>query len=501
IHIGWMPPGKFPLRVGSRIQLRITFCPDTLAMADPIPPPDAQNPGDADSLQGAAGKKIWIVGTLTYSSGALAVLFGWLLWGDFSWQLKERSAIPVVQIMLKTFKSSDFLAGLFLATLPALIGIVIQPVISYRSDRHRGKWGRRIPYLLLTTPVATVSMFGLAFSPHIGAWIHGELGLAPDSLNFAILMVMGLCWTVFEFATLAANVVFGALINDVVPRQIIGRFFGMFRVVSLLTGIFFNYFLMGKVEGHFTIIFTVLGAVYGLGFTLMCLFVKEGDYPPPPQPVPGEKRGFGVAVRSYCRECFTRPYYVWSIASMGLAMVAFLPVNMYSVFAAKSFNLSMDAYGKYLAVTYAFSIMLAMPLGWLADRFHATRVGLAALGVYTVVMLFAFAGVHGPQAFGIFFLLHGVLSGCYFTGAAALGQMLFPKIKYAQFASAAVAAQALFTILLGPVLGGFLDLMHHDYRYVFAAGALISFAAFVSGYVVYRGFLRYGGPRGYQAPD
>lgn len=179
------------------------------------------------------------------------MLFGWLLWGDFSWQLKERSAIPVVQIMLKTFKSSDFLAGLFLATLPALIGIIIQPVISYRSDRHRGKWGRRIPYLLLTTPVATVSMFGLAFSPHIGAWIHAELGLAPDSLNFAILMVMGLCWTVFEFATLAANVVFGALINDVVPRQIIGRFFGMFRVVSLLTGIFFNYFLMGKVEGAF----------------------------------------------------------------------------------------------------------------------------------------------------------------------------------------------------------------------------------------------------------
>ena len=174
---------------------------------------------------------------------------------------------------------------------------------------------------------------------------------------------------------------------------------------------------------------------------------------------------------------------------------------MYSVFAAKSFNLSMDAYGKYLAATYACSLLLSIPLGWLADRFHATRVGLAALGIYTVVMALAFAGIQGPDAFGVFFLLHGVLSGCYLTGAAALGQMLFPKIKYAQFASAATAAQALFTILLGPVLGGVLDLMHHEYRFVFAAGGLISFAAFVSGYVVYRGFLNYGGPRGYQAPE
>lgn len=449
----------------------------------------------------AEGRKLWTVGTLTYTTGALAVLFGWLLWGDFAWQLKERSAIPVVQIMLKTFKSSDFLTGLFLATLPALIGIIAQPIISYRSDRHRGRWGRRIPYLLLTTPMATASMFSLAFSPHIGAWIHNELGLTSESLNFSILLVMGLSWTVFEFATLAANVVFGALINDVVPRGIIGRFFGMFRAVSLLTGIFFNYFLMGKVEGHFTIIFSALGAAYGLGFTLMCFFVREGEYPPPSEPDSTGSRGFVAAARSYMRDCFSRSYYVWAIVSMALAMVAFLPVNMYSVFAAKSFDLSMDAYGKYLAATYACSLLLSFPLGWLADRFHPIRVGLAALAIYTVVMVLAFAGIHGPAAFGVFFLFHGVLSGCYLTGAAALGQMLYPKIKYAQYASAVAAAQALFTILLGPVLGGFLDLMHHEYRYIFAAGGIISFAALASGYVVYRGFMRFGGPGGYQAPE
>jgi hypothetical protein len=38
-----------------------------------------------------------------------------------------------------------------------------------------------------------------------------------------------------------ANAVFGGLINDVVPPALIGRFFGLFRAVSLLAGIIFNF--------------------------------------------------------------------------------------------------------------------------------------------------------------------------------------------------------------------------------------------------------------------
>ncbi|HRE81829.1 MAG TPA: MFS transporter, partial [Opitutaceae bacterium] len=114
--------------------------------------PSSPNSGSAPSATpSGTSTRQWTVGTLTYTSGGLMILFGWLLWGDFSWQLKERSAMPVVQIMLRQFQASDFLTGLFMAALPAIIGVVIGPIISYRSDRRRGKWGRRIPYLILTT--------------------------------------------------------------------------------------------------------------------------------------------------------------------------------------------------------------------------------------------------------------------------------------------------------------------------------------------------------------
>ena len=74
----------------------------------------------------SAPHKRWHVGTLTYTAGGLAVLFCWMLWGDFAWQLKERSAPPVVQLMLRKFEASGFLTGLFLLSLPAVISVPLE---------------------------------------------------------------------------------------------------------------------------------------------------------------------------------------------------------------------------------------------------------------------------------------------------------------------------------------------------------------------------------------
>jgi hypothetical protein len=43
--------------------------------------------------------KTWAVGTLTYTAGGLAVLFLWLLFGDFAWNIKQRAVDPVAQLL------------------------------------------------------------------------------------------------------------------------------------------------------------------------------------------------------------------------------------------------------------------------------------------------------------------------------------------------------------------------------------------------------------------
>jgi MFS family permease len=423
------------------------------------------------------------------------------LWGDFAWQMKERATQPVMQVMLRQFQASDVLNGFLILSLPSMIGLFLTPIISYHSDRHRGRWGRRIPYLLITAPLTTLAMTGMAFSPWIGAWLNHWLGHGPESLNLTVILVLGVCWTLLDFATVVATALFGALVNDVVPRELIGRFYGLFRVVSLGAGIIFNNFVIGHAKENYVPIVLAIGLLFGVGITMMCLCVKEGEYPPPPAPVPGARRGFFAAVRTYARECFSKPHYLWIFAAMALAQLAFGPVNLFSIYAAGSFGLSLEAYGKYIVFTYLCSLTLAYPLGWLADRFHPLRMALVSLGAYAMLMATGYFGIVGPKSFGMVFLVHGVVSGCYFTGAAALGQMLLPKLKFAEYASASALLIALGNIILGPAMGGLLDRLGHDYRYTFAVGGVIALLGFGATLVVYRRFMALGGPRGYVAPE
>lgn len=495
-------------------RVQATACDIEMALEPPFPlegsvPNDGGGKSDAPASppaqetaapQPVRKGKTWTVGTLTYTAGGLGVLFFWLLWGDFSWAMKERAMGPVLQILLKKFEASDFLAGLFMTSLPQMIALVLGPVISCWSDRCRSKWGRRIPFLLIPTPLGVIAMLGLAFSPVIGNFIHEALGLSPSSLNMVIVVMFGLFWTIFEFASITSNTVFGGLINDVVPHPVIGRFYGLFRAVSLIAGIIFNYILIGKAGDCYILIFLGLGSLYGVGFTAMCFKVKEGDYPTPP-PLAGGGWHPLKSVKSYFKECFSIPYYCGLFAMVSFAALAILASFLFSVYAAQSFGLSMDKYGLCLAITYACSLVLTYPLGSLADRFHPLRVGLAMLVLHVGITLCGFLFINSPLAFSIIFIAQGVVAGSYGTATAGLLAMLLPKGRFSQFASACALMTSLGVMLLGPALGKLLDCNGHQYCYTFGVSCVFSLLALGAGLWLYRQFIALGGFKGYAAPE
>lgn len=311
-----------------------------------VPPSDAAKPAAASvqPTQGTGSKsKIWTVGTLTYTMGGLIVVFCWLMLGDFAWQMKERSVSQVFQLLLKYFGASALLLGLLTGSLPAFINMFTGAIIGYKSDRHRGRWGRRIPFLIVPLPFIIASMVGLAFSPALGGWLHdvlGEKSLGPDTM---VLITLGVFWTVFELGTFAANSVFDAFVNDVVPRPLLGRYYALFRAVSLIAGIIFSAGLFGfcdpgRKDGphsilflgydleFYVLVFIGIGIVYGAGFLLMCMMVKEGQYPPPPEDIQiGVKFDHKSVLISrivnmflkwlrafvtYIRDSFSKPYYL-----------------------------------------------------------------------------------------------------------------------------------------------------------------------------------------------
>jgi MFS family permease len=470
------------------------------------------------------------VGTLVYSTGGIVSLFAWLLWGDFAWQMRDRSVGPVVQLFLKNFGATDTMVALMMTTLPGVLGLIIGPMVSYHSDRHRGRWGRRIPFLLIPAPFVTLAMVGFAYSPTLGHLVHEALGVASPGYERCVLLLFSAFWAVFELAVIIAGPVFGGLINDVVPTVLIGRFYGLFRAVSLGCGIVFNWWLLGSAEKWYFWLFIVVGLIYGAGVVLMCFRVKEGSYPPPP-PVELRERWMlpliPPGLQLYFRECFSQRYYLLLFTANTLVWAAFIPVNTFGLFFAKSVNFSLATYGKLLAVAYVGSFLLAFPLGWLADRFHPLRVGLVSMVLYAVLVWWGAFYIGSPATFAIGHIGCALLSGSWMTGTASIGQRLLPRSKFAQYGSAMGIFTQLGCIWVAPAVGWVLDrtanapygtyqfrwiwidpnahqvrdLMQHHYRYAYLGGAILMTAAIAAWLVLWLQFQARGGLRGYVAPE
>jgi MFS family permease len=448
-------------------------------------------PSDPTAAEGLA--KRWHVGTLSYSTNGLVRVFVWLLGGDFGLSMKDRAVAPIAMVMLRTMSTPVWIVGLLVGSIPSAMGLFLGPVISVKSDRYRSRWGRRIPFILIPAPFVFLSMLGLAFAPNMGVAMSHWLGSRTSTFACQIA-VFALCWTIYEMmATIAAALV-GALVNDVVPQAVIGRFFGLFRVVSLVAGIIFNQWLMGQSERHFRALLVTMGLIYGIGVTLMCLMVKEGQYPPPEARAQGSFNDrFIVPVVKYLRECYGNPYFLWFFLATTIGSVAIVPVNAFSIYQATSVGMSDQMFGHCQAISYAWSVLLAYPLGVLADRFHPLRLAIAILLAYLATTVFGFFFASTASAFYVALLLHTVISGCYWTGTASIAQRLLPREKFAEISSAGGIIAGIINMILPPVLGGFIALMHHEYRYVFLLAAALSAIGAGCFVVLLKKYLELGG--------
>ncbi len=458
-------------------------------------------PPQAEPKHDAQGRKIWKAGTLTYTLGGLIALFVLMLWGDFASAMKDRSVGQIFQLLLIKFHASNFLMNTILVSMGAFITMILMPIVAYNSDRLRSRWGRRIPFLILSTPIVSLSLVGVGYSPILGTKLHEFLGPNAPSIDNCVLSTLTFFWVIYDFSSIIGGAVFGGLINDVVPRAVLGRFFGFWRAISLLCAIVFNHYIWHSASDHYLEIYVAMALLFGLGFGVMCLLLKEGEYPPPPPAPPHGALGTFIAIKGYFTECFTIPYY-WLLFICGLfAGYAAVPINNFSLPFSKALNISDQSYGDYLSITYICSLFLAYPLGWLVDKTHPLFLSIAALLLYSVGMFICGFFVADPRYFGYAFIAHGVLSGTYFTVNASLGFRLLPRASFAQFLAAGGILGSIWSILIAPYIGHILDLWHNDYHYTFFMSA--GFGAFgcLLYFFVFREFMKLGGQKNYVAPD
>lgn len=423
--------------------------------------------------------------TALLASGLLP-LCGLLLLGDLVWSLKERAVQEMVKAQLREFSESPILLNVMFGVLPALLSLVAGPLVGAWSDRTRTRLGRRIPFLLAGAPLVSGSLVGLAYCEPLADALMALFGMGTVYRHEVVVACMGLFWALFELFTITGNALFIALINDTVPFAVLGRFFGLFRIVSLGVGAAFFYVVFGNgLPAVARLVMLAIAALYLMGFLAVCAGVREPEYPPPSaQPVP---LGWG-RLRAQGDEAPW--FYIMLFAALGLATTCMLPININSYNAISQFGVDRTSFGQAVAVTYCVSILLALPLGWLADRVHPLRVGLVVLGMYALSMLCAWFLVEGRVSFLFWYVVHGVLGGAFLSGTGALLPSLLPRERFSELAAFSASMTAMLAVVLTLAIGALLDWSGRDFRLMFLVGGMVALLGTGALYSVLQAHIR-----------
>lgn len=447
------------------------------------------------------------VGTLRYTMAGLFVLFGWLLWGDFCFSLMEK-VLPAIYpvFLMDKLGASNQTSSMLMTVIPQAMVVLLCPAISFRSDRTRSRWGRRIPYMTFTAPFLCLFLVGLGYSEQIATYVKASslpawLHVSPYA---AVIGMLGALVILYNFFNDFVQSVYWYLFADVVPKAYLGRFLGLFRMVGFGAEWFFQRYIWPHSATHMHYIFLGAAVLYFVGFGLMCWRVKEGEYPPVEDPE--ADKSILAQVRMYFRDCFTHPVYVLLfLHSTGIALVNAGMVNNL-VFVLSLRGVDRTNSGDVLSWAALLTMGLTYAGGWMSDRYHALRTSLVMLVLLVPIQFASYWWMVDYSSFAWWTLIGKVPWVLFQAAVIPLYISLFPPEKYGQFSSANAMIRSLIVVPAGMLSGWLLDLVSNNgrvqdaMRWMYVWAGFWYFFGLVCLIGVYVYWKRYGGDGAYVPP-
>ncbi|MEI6423642.1 MAG: MFS transporter, partial [Lentisphaerota bacterium] len=458
-------------------------------------------------------EKTYHCGTLTYTKVGLFVLFAWLLWGDFCFTMMEAVVPSILPLKLKDLGCSNWLMGLILTTAPGILNMPVCPYVSFKSDRYRSKWGRRIPFIIWTMPFLCASLALMGMGDDLCGMLQRNSeflrSFAPATITIVLIAFFLI---MFQFFNMFVGSVFCYLFNDVVPAQFLARFMGAFRIVGTGAGALYNFFIFQFAESHMREIFVGAALLYLVGFGMACLMIKEGEYPPPEGE--NDSSGGGLkGIKTFFRESFSHKFYWFKFLSTSFSAIVGA-IGMFSIFFNREMGLSLDQIGKINAIG-SIAMMAAMYfMAIFVDRWHPLRIWVygVVFGVLSNFMSMVWIFVTLPGNYFFWMNLGNVLIGTFLgalVGVAGLPSemRIFPQSRFGQFCSAQAMLRSIFSMISGILAGLFIDLVRnlchgsdYAYRFIFLWITVFSAISAIFTIKVYREWYRLGGDRHFHPP-
>jgi len=445
-------------------------------------------------------------GTLGYTRFGLAMLFFWLLWGYFVYLLMEAVIPGILPLLLREHQATNMEISFITSSLNVIGNTLFNPIVSFLSDRHRGRGGRRRPFILYTTPLVVLCLALIPYGPEIAQFLE-KFPATRAFLSFSpitpVMLVIGIFVMGFQIFDVFVGSVYHYLVRDTVPEEFLGRFQGMFRLIGGLAPLVFNLGIFRHAETHMKEVFVGVALFYGVGMLLMCWKVREGEYPPP-EPVTRSPDSNLAArlwggVSHYFKDCFRDPVYWMCFLGIGFSIWAGMGAVFAVLFYREELGISLAVQGNVLAVNNVLTLIIALPIGYLVDRwnyFRLTQIGGVLQGGVCLAGFFLIQDVATLVIYGIGYTI-GKMT--FTMGLTRTIIAIYPKEKFGQFGSAGAAFSSLGAIGMSLLAAKFVDVCGNYRSFLLWQGVFLV-AGGILFLAVERRWLKLGGKKGYVAP-
>lgn len=434
-----------------------------------------------------------IVLVLLIGAGAIDG-FMWYLYNTYI-PLYLQGGNPNFEAQVIGFGLTPKMVGIILV-LDNIVAFILAPIIGAWSDGYRGKWGRRMPFVAATVPLAAIALAVIPFLyKAIPASSSGQLeSLIPFFVPFLILLFLILV------PLAVARTPIDALVFDLAPSKDRTKARSLGIILATLLSIGLG--ILGSILYDINIILPyLLSLVVTLGLIVLGIFtIKErkgneiGDEERSgnQQNETGLKRTLTV-IKGFPKE--NKRSILFMVANIFFGMFGFSIIQAFM----SSYNMTvMQAdqakAGTPFLIAGATVMVAAFPAALLANKIGRRLTMMIGCAGWMVSALFFF--LFGSQTLFIpLMVLTAVFYGLWFVNSFVTLIDAAPDDKTIGTMTALTAMANMAGMSIGPAITGFIiEASGYNYGMIFLVQAVVAGLAFLALLPVKKGEMRAGLP-------
>ena len=395
------------------------------------------------------------------------------------WQLYD-SIIPL--ILKNTFHISDTLSGVIMA-LDNVIALFLLPILGALSDRKNTKIGRRMPFILVGTGLASIFMIIL---PSIDNRYHEQAD--PKLLVFFMIILGCLLISMALYRSPAV-----ALMPDVTPKPLRSKGNAVINLMGAVGGVLYLLIsaMMFKEKGvryDYQPIFIVIAIIMVVSVVVLFIFIKEPECVKEVEEYEAAHPEDNLEVKDEDSDKTYLPKEVkrsllFLLGSIALWFFGYNAITTaFSRYATLEWDLSLSSANLCLTVATGVAILSYIPIGELASRIGRKKSIISGVIVLSICFATCFVLNYVLDGFSpVLIVVFAVIGVAWSTINVNSLPMVVEMCKESDigkytgyYYTCSMAAQ-----IATPILSGAL-LEHVGYWTLFPYGAVFVFLALIT---------------------